>query len=551
MNRETRVCQNCRASFQIDVVDFEFYEKIKVPSPTWCPECRMMRRMIWTGYRVLYKRKCDFSGEDVITFYHPKVDRKIYRQDIWWSDKVDNKSLGREYDFSKSFFDQLLDLYKTAPLPSLHTEYSSMVNSPYCNGAAQLKNCYLCFRADRSEDCAYLHFISFLKDCLDATYAFSSELSYEVLDVNKCFKVFYSQGCEDSHDIYFSRDLSGCSYCIGCINLRNRNHYIFNQPVSKEEYEKKLVEFNLGSRSRVKELRKKADDFILSQPHRSFRGRKNTDGSGNYIFDSKQVHDSFMVHGGEDARYSQFLKTPAAQIYDTTLSGINAEWVYESTWVPLNVNNIKFSFWNYNSHHLEYCISCHGSENLFGCVGLKKAEYCIFNKQYSKEDFYPQVERIKKQMADSYGNFLPKELCPWAYNETHAYEFFPLSKEDVLKRGFTWRDPDQKEYQAATVGLSDHIKDAPDSILDGILKCLDCGKNYRLIKMELDFYRKLNIPIPDKCSLCRDRARIKKLNPLQIYDRVCGRCGNDIKTTYAPDRPEIVYCESCYHNEVI
>ncbi len=30
-----------------------------------------------------------------------------------------------------------------------------------------------------------------------------------------------------------------------------------------------------------------------------------------------------------------------------------------------------------------------------------------------------------------------------------------------------------------------------------------------------------------------------------------GRCPNEFETSYAPDRPEIVYCESCYQSEVV
>jgi RNA polymerase subunit RPABC4/transcription elongation factor Spt4 len=37
---ETKNCQNCKKDFNIEPDDFSFYEKMKVPVPTWCPECR-------------------------------------------------------------------------------------------------------------------------------------------------------------------------------------------------------------------------------------------------------------------------------------------------------------------------------------------------------------------------------------------------------------------------------------------------------------------------------------------------------------------------------
>ncbi|MBM3251119.1 MAG: hypothetical protein FJZ07_02705, partial [Candidatus Nealsonbacteria bacterium] len=64
LNSEIRTCQNCHSPFVIDVQDFDFYQKIKVPPPTWCPECRMVRRMMFRNERSLYKRKCDVTGKD-------------------------------------------------------------------------------------------------------------------------------------------------------------------------------------------------------------------------------------------------------------------------------------------------------------------------------------------------------------------------------------------------------------------------------------------------------------------------------------------------------
>jgi len=34
-NSQTKICQNCKKEFIIEPEDFEFYEKIKVPTPTF------------------------------------------------------------------------------------------------------------------------------------------------------------------------------------------------------------------------------------------------------------------------------------------------------------------------------------------------------------------------------------------------------------------------------------------------------------------------------------------------------------------------------------
>ena len=119
------------------------------------------------------------------------------------------------------------------------------------------------------------------------------------------------------------------------------------------------------------------------------------------------------------------------------------------------------------------------------------------------------------------------------------------------EQGFIWREDDKKVYKPQTVTLPDHIRDVSDSVLQEILTCENCGKNYQVIQMELEFLRRYNLPIPNQCPLCRDRARINSLNSIKIYYRTCANCHKDIQTSYAPDRPEIVYCEQCYRAEVV
>ena len=86
--------------------------------------------------------------------------------------------------------------------------------------------------------------------------------------------------------------------------------------------------------------------------------------------------------------------------------------------------NCRFCWecWPENKN-LEYALYCSNSSNLFGCVGVKKKEYCILNKQYSKEEYEDLRTRIAEQMLtmpykDSkgyeypYGEFLPVEFSP-------------------------------------------------------------------------------------------------------------------------------------------
>src|ERR1044072_9558241 len=84
---ESKTCQNCKAEFVIDAADFDFYKKMAVPPPTWCPRCRLIRRYTWRNERTLYKRKCDLCGQDKIMQYPADAPCPVYCRPCYWSDQ--------------------------------------------------------------------------------------------------------------------------------------------------------------------------------------------------------------------------------------------------------------------------------------------------------------------------------------------------------------------------------------------------------------------------------------------------------------------------------
>src|SRR5256885_746105 len=101
---ETKQCQNCKQDFVIEPEDFDFYEKMKVPPPTFCPDCRLQRRTSVRNERSLYKTTCNLCGKSFVSMYSSDKPFKVYCKDCWYSDNWDVLSYGRDYDFSKPFF---------------------------------------------------------------------------------------------------------------------------------------------------------------------------------------------------------------------------------------------------------------------------------------------------------------------------------------------------------------------------------------------------------------------------------------------------------------
>ena len=103
MDAENKVCQNCKKDFVIEPDDFDFYEKIKVPPPTFCPECRTQRKLVFRNERTLYKRKCEKCNKDLISMYRQDGPMVVYCRDCWYSDSWNPMSYGKEPDFSTNF----------------------------------------------------------------------------------------------------------------------------------------------------------------------------------------------------------------------------------------------------------------------------------------------------------------------------------------------------------------------------------------------------------------------------------------------------------------
>jgi len=131
-----------------------------------------------------------------------------------------------------------------------------------------------------------------------------------------------------------------------------------------------------------------------------------------------------------------------------------------------------------------------------------------------------------------------------------AHEYFPLTKEEALQRGYRRKDEDKADLPASDYSIPDDISEVTDEILSQVLQCEISKKSYRLTPQELQFYRKMKLPVPRIHPEQRHKNRMASRNPRRLRDRKCAKCGIDIKTSYAPERPEMVYCEACYNREI-
>ncbi|MES3032045.1 MAG: hypothetical protein V4699_02255 [Patescibacteria group bacterium] len=573
---ETKSCQKCEKEFAIETDDKNFYEMMQVPMPTFCPECRFQRRLTFRNDRTLYKRACELCKKEVISVYRPDGGVKIACQKCWWGDDFDTTQYGRDYDFSKSFFEQYKEMLREVPLiANFVVDESRMVNSPYNNMVLDLRNCYMMFDSDFNEDCSYGSETENSRTCFDTNIIKKSEMCYESVNLINCYRAFYSVDCENSSDIYFCRDCNSCMDCFGSVNLRNKNYYIFNQPMgNKENYLAKLAELGLSSRKNVTELKKQVGEIWASGITKFMHEKQNTGVAGDYIYNSKNVKDSWMVYEGWNLRYCQYCVAPNVKdSYDYTQFGNKAERYYEVFQGGNGGSNIRFSWWPVNENtKIDYSMHVMTSHDLFGCVGLRGKSYCILNKQYSKEEYEILREKIITQMKEIpyvdkkgikyfFGEFFPSELSPFAYNETTANEFFPLTPEKAVENGFIWYKRLERTYKPTITSenIPDNFSEIPPSITSEILECInskvgldDCTTAFRVTENEVGFYKRFNLPLPDKCPNCRHRARLQFRTVPRFHTAICANegCGKEILTAYADETPNL-YCKECYLQAVV
>jgi len=530
----------------------------------------MIRRMTWRNERSFFKRDCDFTGKPIITMFHPEANVKIYDHDVWWSDKWEPTDYGMDYDFSRPFFKQYQELLSKVPLQNLGN--NRCINSPYCNHCADCKNCYLVYASYLAEDILYSQGAGSLKSCIDTYSIMKSEQCYEDVLCDSLYQVNFSFGSDQSINSSFLKECINCQECICCINLRNKKYCIFNKQYTKEEYLKIKESLDFGSYKVLSEFKKQYKEFILKFPCKYAGILKSPDSSGDCILNSKNVKQSFDIYGDiEDSKYVAH-GLGAKDSYDVYGFGAGAFLLYEGVDIGIRGSNNYFCVLNHGSINTQYTYMCYNAKNLFGCIGIRKGEYCILNKKYSKEKYEELVPKIIEHMNNmpyidnkgriyKYGEFFPSELSPFAYNETIAQEYFPKTKNEIENDGYLYRKSPKREYKTTinSKDLLDNINEVNDNIIDEIIACPNngneltlCTQAYRIVKDELTFLRRYNIALPRYCPNCRHYERLSQRNPMKLWHRKCMKegCNNEFETSYAPERPEIIYCEKCYQKEV-
>ncbi|MFH0927955.1 MAG: hypothetical protein V1821_00605 [bacterium] len=569
MSDQIQRCHGCHNEYTVSEGDQNFYERLNSPAPRYCPSCRMHRRIVFRNERTLYQRKCDLCQKTMVAIYPSGTSFPVYCSPCWNGDGWDPKSFGQIYDPARPFFDQIKELQSRVPRVGLVSLTS--VNSEYTNNSADNKNCYLLFASENCEDVMYGRLLQRCKFVLDAAFLYDSELCYECVDCRQCYNCLFSERCQTSNDLLFCFDALDSKNCIFSTNLRHAEYLIENRQCSKEEYEAKRKEI-LSSYENLEAAKIHFNELKAQALVKFAFQTKCEDATGDYLFN---CHHSNLMFDSSNAVNSSYMADAEDPI--DCLDGNNMYYKSElciDVMGSLKAYRSKYSCYAFYCTDVEYCDNCHNSDDCFGCISLRKCKNCILNKEYSSEEY----KKIKQQIIASltkeglYGDFFPPAISPFGHNETLAQDYYPLTRETALATGFRWQDLTTGTRGKETMKpetMPKNISEVTDEIVNQVLLCTKCNRNFRILPAELAFYRKMGLPLPRQDFECRHQARVNMRTPRQLWHRQCmcdyatrtntakhthhetGRCNNKFETAYAPDRPEVIYCESCYQSEVV
>lgn len=366
-------CKQCGGQFEITEKDRELAAQFGVPERKYCFECNQKQLLCRRNARTLYKRKCDFTGEEMISLYSPESPYKVYKSNIWYSDKWSPFDYGRDVDFSRPFFKQFDELLHAVPWIGLLN--MKAVDSDYCNNSYGNTRCYLIFGGDNNTDCMYGELGMRNKDTLDCDLGNDNELCYEVMSSFNCYNCRFVYDSKNCNDCAYVIDCTSCSDCILCTNLKNKQYCIENKQYTREEYcerKKTLLNGSYAQRqSNMKGFLELKKNRVVKYAHLIIC----EDSTGDYLKSCKSCINTF--DGSESENMKDIVFTSLGRdCFFSSMIGDKSELVYNSI-STTGVYRALFSHFVIDSSDVEYSCLVMNSKNIFGCVSMNHGEYCI------------------------------------------------------------------------------------------------------------------------------------------------------------------------------
>ena len=594
----THNCKYCGEEYILTDLEKNILDKEEFKYPEHCSLCNLKFLSSFLNDENLYHRKDSKTLEDIISIYSDDYKGEVMNVDDYKKFILDDGGLKYSREITNDIFSDFITLFKNFPKAS-RLVYSELENGIYSSHVWWSKNIYLSY-------CVFLDcenvFYSF-KIINGCTNIFSSH------NIINSSNLYYWNYISNSHNIYFWEKINNCSdllfcndihnskECIFSCNQINSKYKIFNVQYSKEEYQeiKKDIFKRINNKQEFKFLKQKYKKFLQKNlVKQSTNKDKCEQVVWENIFNAKNCINTYLSSWIENCINSMSIWWKSNDHLYNIIASLegwtnceNCVWIC-SFW--LNLYNIFFSFWVvenckniYYSYDIELC------EEIMFCVWLKNKKYCILNKQYEKNDYFKHKKSIifKLKKENKWWDPIPLYFLNFPYNDTLAYEYFKVNKiiyndlkEEIIDKNtkwivkifssdfisdaqfdlWTWEKlnikwrTSNKEVNipkwTETIKASElpDIKNTNNTILNKAIICEKTLRPYRIIKQELDFLKKKNLPLPIVHNDYRITKLISRRPVWELYVWKCDKCSKEELISSINKNKYKIYCKECYKN---
>ena len=548
----------CEGEFNIEQEDINFLKMLKVPAPNFCPTCRRMRRLVNMNHSRLFVNTCDAPGhsESMISILPKECPFKVYDYNYYISDKFDAFSINSDYKNGDDPMELLFSLRKKFPMPSFLNRDPSSVNSEYSNGGRDLKNGYYVTSCYTVEDAWYSSMLNRSRNIMDSRVIIDSEFVYEGVYSDHIYKTLYAYFSNNCTDCMFIFDCRNCTNCFNCVNLRNAKYCIGNVQYSKEDYETFLDSVYPLTCETISSHEKKFWELVKSLPLNATRNSASENVFGVNIKNSRNLYDVIDANNSLNIRHAD-AAIKHKDSMDFLFSGGASSMLYMTTNIGSQSSNVKFSISSKFCTDSEFIFNSKNLNNCFMCFGLQNKSYCILNRQYDKEEYFKTIDDIKYEMLKrgEYSDGVGMEFSAQAYNFSLGQVSYPLTDNEIIKLGgFVAIEPQTNVNNMDVIKYMDipkTIEEIADTILSKAILCEVSGRPFRIIASELEFYRRMKLPIPCIHPLLRIERRLSFIKDGKKYKSVCVKCKKNMESVFDPKDNYIMYCDKCFQLEVV
>jgi hypothetical protein len=512
-------------------LESQLYTKFGIDSPPDKTSNEILQQLsaFWQNFGI-HKRKCDKTGKPIVSVYDEHCPYPVWHKEEWVKHADPPQA---EYDAQKPFFDQLWRLFQNCPIA--HNMGSGNQNCEYTDDWWYGKNCYLSHSGYKCEDCQYVYRCVNVSDCQFCAMCFDCELSSDLINCYNCFHTVWGLNSRNCRDSAFLFDCRNCSDCLFCWNLRNKQYCIHNKQYSKEEYEKERQKYDFSSRSQFDAAKTQFRQIMQEKAwwrHDILDLCQNC--SGDVLEKCKNCQNCFFAQNCEDCVNCIRCMNVNDNLH--CVSSLDGELIYYSVTAQANCYDIRFSYNVINSKYLEYCAQCLNCQYCFGCCGLVNGKYCIFNKQYSEEEYHAKIAEIKAQLREEgiYGQFFPHYFAANSYEESLAMAYWPLSRSEQEKQGFRLKTPEAKDSSINYLDISeipDNSTTADATITKKHFWDAKAQRPFHITEKDLTFAQKLKVPLPNSFYINRMRRNYSYIffNG-SLRTTSCAKSGQEIST---------------------